>query len=363
MRETVLTPLHARLGARLVPFAGWRMPVQYTGILDEVRLVRERAGLFDLCHMGRVAVRGRGAVAFLQRLQTNDVERMAPGAIRYSLILDEAGATQDDILVYREPHDDGWFLVVNAANTERDLAIMRDVARGFDVQIDDQTDALGMFAIQGPASVAIAQELTDRDLAALRYYHWLRGPVAGVDAALSRTGYTGEDGFEVYAPPAALPGIWEAFLRAGEAHGLLPAGLGSRDTLRLEAGMALYGHEIDERTNPLEAGLGWAVKFTHDFIGRASLERIQAAGGTGRRLVGLKTDSRRVPRQGYAVWSADREVGEVRSGTASPTLQTNIATAYVADDCAAPGTALAFAVRDQREPATVAPLPFYSRKR
>jgi aminomethyltransferase len=363
MRETVLTPIHARLRARLVPFAGWRMPVQYTGILDEVKLVRERAGLFDLCHMGRVAIRGRDALPFLQRLQTNDAERIAPGAIRYSLILDDRGMTQDDILVYREPHGEGWFVVVNAANTERDLAIMRALARGLAVEIVDLTDELGMFAIQGPASAAVAQQLVDRDLAALRYYHWLRGRVAGVEAALSRTGYTGEDGFEVYAPTAALPGLWQAFLDAGNAHGVAPAGLGSRDTLRLEAGMALYGHEIDEHTNPLEAGLGWAVKLTHDFVGRASLERISADGGTGRRLVGLRTDSRRVPRQGYVVRRGERQVGEVRSGTASPTLGTNIATAYVADDCAEPGTELAFEVRDQREPATVTPLPFYARKR
>lgn len=363
MRETVLVRAHEKLGARLVPFAGWRMPVMYTGILDEVRLVRERAGLFDLCHMGRVAVRGPDAEAFLQRVQTNDAAKITRGAIRYSLLLDAAGCTQDDILAYREADSDDWFLVVNAANTGRDLAILRSEAAAFDVEIVDQTDELGMFAIQGPASVGITQPLCAADLTQLGYYRWLRTKVAGVDVALSRTGYTGEDGFEVYAPSHRLPAIWDAFAETGKPAGLAAAGLGSRDTLRLEAGMALYGHEIDENTNPLEAGLGWAVKFTHDFIGRAALERIQAAGGTGRRLVGLRTDSRRVPRQGYTVHAGDRVVGEVRSGTASPTLGVNIATAYVTEDHAEPGTELTFAVRDQRETAIVTPLPFYKRTR
>lgn len=364
MRETALKDHHLALGARMVAFAGWRMPVQYAGILEEVRMVRSTAGLFDLGHMGRVRVGGRDAEAFLQRLQTNDAAQIQPGRIRYALILDDRGMVQDDILVYREPECGAFFLVVNAANAEKDLAIMRATAEAFDdVQIEDQTDALGMIAIQGPAAQDTAQKLCAADLSSLRYYAWTRTEIAGKPMAISRTGYTGEDGFEVYVPTEHTGSLWEAFLAAGRAQGLGPAGLGARDTLRLEAGMALYGHEIDASTNPLEAGLGWAVKFTHDFTGRAALEEIRAKGGTGRRLVGLSSPSRRVPRQGYPLLAEDREVGFVCSGTASPTLGTNIATGYVADSCAAPGTPLRFAVRDQREPAVVTELPFYKRQR
>ncbi len=363
--ETALKPAHEALGARLVPFAGWNMPVQYQGILEEAVLVRTKAGLFDLGHMGRVRVAGKGAEAFLQRLQTNDAKTLAKGQIRYALMLDEQGATQDDILVYRDAvADDSYFLVVNASNTARDLARMRATAAGMpDVRITDQTQELGMFAIQGPLAHEITQTLTDSDLASLKYYFWRRARVAGADVEISRTGYTGEDGFEVYAPQARIRGLWDAFLAAGKPKGLLPAGLGSRDTLRLEAGMPLYGHEIDETTNPLEAGLGWAVKFTHDFTGRAALEAIQQRGGTGRRLVGLTSTSKRVPRQGYGVFAAGKQVGHVVSGAVSPTLSTHIATAYVEDRFATAGTALEFAIKDKREPAVVCALPFYKRKK
>jgi aminomethyltransferase len=346
-----------------VPFAGWNMPVQYRGILDEVRAVRTAAGLFDLGHMGRVRVRGSNAVEFLPRLQTNDAQQIAPGRIRYAMILDDQGRTQDDILVYREADDSGWFVVINAGNASRDLAIMREVGQGFDVTIEDQTDELGMIAIQGPRSQQIAQRVTDIDLASLKYYAWTRGSVCGSEMAVSRTGYTGEDGFEVYVPQALTEKVWDAFMAAGEANGLQPIGLGARDTLRHEAGMPLYGHEIDETTNPLEAGLGWAVKFTHDFVGRGALERLQQKGGTGRRLVGLTTGSQRCPRQGYVVAVAGKQIGHVCSGSVSPTLETNIATAYVRDEFAAPGTTLGFVVKDKTEPCTVVALPFYQRPR
>ena len=366
MQSTALKQVHESLGARLVPFAGWTMPVQYTGILEEVRHVRTRAGLFDLGHMGRVAVSGRDAEPFLQRLQTNDVTKIPPGGIRYSLILDEDGKTQDDILVYRDASGGGFFLVINAGNTPRDLEIMRQLAAQFDreqLRVDDRTQELGMLAIQGPASLAITQRLTRIDLSALRYYTWTHGEVAGVACSLSRTGYTGEDGFEVYVPQGSTVDMWQAFLEAGRMDGLQPIGLAARDTLRLEAGMPLYGHEIDETTNPLEANLGFAVKFTHDFTGRTALEKVQAAGGTGRKLVGLTTTSQRVPRQGYPVFAGERPVGSVCSGSVSPTLGTNIATAYVEEAVSAPGTELAFGVRDRREPAQVTALPFYKRAR
>jgi aminomethyltransferase len=314
--------------------------------------------------MGRVAVHGGDAEAFLQRLQTNDASAIAPGRIRYALILDDAGRTQDDILVYREPERDGFFVVVNASNTERDLAIMRRTATAFGrVQIDDLTESLGMIALQGPASEAIAQSVTDLDLASMRYYAWARGTAFGVEAGVSRTGYTGEDGFEFYLPRDATVAAWHALLEAGRRHGLAPCGLGSRDILRLEAGMALYGHEIDETTTPLEANLGWAVKMNHDFTGRKALEAIERAGGSKRTLVGLRSDSKRVPRQGYTLHRGEREIGVICSGGASPTLGTHIATAYVAVDCAAEGTEIEFTVRDKREPARITALPFYKRAR
>ncbi len=364
MRETALKDVHAALGARLVPFAGWNMPVQYQGILDEARQVRSAAGLFDLGHMGRVRIRGKEAEAFLQRLQTNDVSKIAAGRIRYSMILNEEGLTQDDILVYRDPADaDSFFVVINAGNAERDLGIMRAVATNFDVDVTDQTDALGMIAIQGPNSQTITQHLTGIDLSSVKYYCWARGDVLGTEMEVSRTGYTGEDGFEIYVPQERTRDVWQAFMAAGKDHGLWPIGLGARDTLRHEAGMPLYGHEIDETTNPLEASLDWAVKFTHDFVGREALERIQAAGGTGRKLVGMKAAGKRCPRQGYEVVRGDETVGKVCSGSISPTLDTNIATAYVSVDCATPGTALGFRIRDKVEPCVVCELPFYKRQR
>ncbi|MDP6930363.1 MAG: glycine cleavage system aminomethyltransferase GcvT [Planctomycetota bacterium] len=364
MKNTALHAAQISAGGHMAPFAGWEMPVHFGGILDEVSLVRTKAGLFDLGHMGRVRVEGVDATDFLQRLQTNDASKLVPGGIRYSLILDDGGMILDDILIYRDPDDDGFFLVINASNTQRDLDIMRETAQGFgDVRIIDQTDDLGMFAIQGPASAQIIASITDIDLDSLAFYRWTRGKVAGVETAVSRTGYTGEDGFEIYASRDDVANIWDATLGAGEASGLRPAGLGSRDTLRLEAGMTLYGHEIDETTNPLEAGLSWAVKFTHDFTGREALEQSKAAGGTGRLLVGLKTTSRRVPRQGYTVTVSGEPVGSICSGSISPTLSTNIATAYLAAEYAEPGTKVDFMVRDKPEPATVVTLPFYKRPR
>ncbi len=363
MQATALESTHVALNARMVPFGGWNMPVQYRGILDEARTVRTGAGLFDLGHMGRVAVHGPQAEAFLQRLQTNDTAAIAPGRIRYAMILNEQGLTQDDILVYRNPKNDGFFVVINAGNTARDLAIMRGVAAGFDVVVDDRTHDLGMIAIQGPRSQRITQRICAGDLASLKYYAWMDTTVCGVPMTLSRTGYTGEDGFEVYVPGGNEKKVWDAFLDAGRDDGITPIGLGARDTLRHEAGMPLYGHEIDETTNPLEAGLDWAVKWNHDFVGKEALQRVQAAGGTGRRLVGLTTTSKRCPRQGYPIVARGEQVGHVCSGSVSPTLDTNIATAYVRDEYTAPGTSLEFVVRDKSEPCVVVALPFYKRAR
>ncbi|MBP8298799.1 MAG: glycine cleavage system aminomethyltransferase GcvT [Planctomycetes bacterium] len=363
MQKTALESIHIALGARMVPFGGWNMPVQYRAILDEARTVRTKAGLFDLGHMGRVKVRGPQAEAFLQKLQTNDAAAIPAGRIRYAMILNEQGLTQDDILVYRNPKNDGFFVVINAGNAQRDLEIMRATAKGFDVVVEDCTQTLGMIAIQGPASEAITQRFTKGDLKALKYYAWMDAEVCGVPMTLSRTGYTGEDGFEVYVPKGHEEQVWNAFLEHGQTDGLTPIGLGARDTLRHEAGMPLYGHEIDETTNPIEAGLDWAVKMNHDFTGKAALEQVLAKGGTGRKLVGLTSTSKRCPRQGYPLVHAGQQVGHVCSGNISPTLDTNIATAYVRTDLATPGTQLEFLVRDKAEPCVIAALPFYKRQR
>ena len=364
MLKTALENVHIALGARLVPFGGWNMPVQYRPILDEARTVRTKAGLFDLGHMGRVRVRGGDAEAFLQKLQTNDVAAIPPGRIRYAMILSDQGLTQDDILVYRNPKNDGFFVVVNAGNTARDLEIMRRTAAGFrDAIVDDQTQHLGMIAIQGPLSQQITQKFCDGDLASLKYYAWMQAKVCGIPMEISRTGYTGEDGFEIYVPKGHEQKVWDAFMNAGAAAGLTAIGLGARDTLRHEAGMPLYGHEIDETTNPIEAGLDWAVKFNHDFTGRAALEKVVAAGGTGRKLVGLTSPGKRCPRQGYKIVRGGQEVGHVCSGNISPTLDTNIATAYVRTEFTAPGTTLEFLIKDKTEACTVAALPFYKRSR
>jgi aminomethyltransferase len=296
-------------------------------------------------------------------VQTNDAAAILPGRIRYAMLLNEQGLTQDDILVYRNPKNDGFFVVINAGNTARDLAILRAAAKGLDVRVEDCTNSLGMIAIQGPLSEKITQRFTKGDLKSLKYYAWMETEVCGVPMTLSRTGYTGEDGFEVYVPKGLEKKVWDAFFEFGSPEGMTAIGLGARDTLRHEAGMPLYGHEIDETTNPIEAGLDWAVKMNHDFTGKAALEKVIAAGGTGRKLVGLTSPSKRCPRQGYPLVHGGKEVGKVCSGNISPTLDTNIATAYVRSDLATVGTKLEFLVRDKGEPCTVVALPFYKRSR
>jgi aminomethyltransferase len=368
MRETVLRPVHEERGARMVPFAGWKMPVEYRGILEEARAVRNAAGLFDLGHMGRVEVRGPDTIPFLQKLQTNDASKIAPGKIRYAMILDESGRTQDDILVYHRPDGAGFFVVINAGNADRDLGLMRERAAGFDVEIVDRTDELGMIAVQGPKAVDIMRRATNGiDFDALRYYSWADGTcLDGVPVQVSRTGYTGEDGFELYLPADRTVELWRALEELGAGDGLIPCGLGARDVLRLEAGMPLYGHEIDETTTPWDAGLAFGVKLDHDFVGREALVRLQDAGTPDRHLIGLVTESRRCPRQGYKVLSKDgEEIGIVCSGAASPTLGKNIATAYVRTGSVGVGDEIAFEVRAGKpsEPATVVALPFYKRER
>jgi aminomethyltransferase len=389
LRHTPLHECHLELGARMVEFAGWDMPVQYAGVIEEHRAVRTAAGLFDVSHMGEVRVRGAGAERLLQRLTPNDVAQLAAGRAHYSGLLTERGTYVDDLLVYRLAADD-FLAVVNASNAATDLAWMREHAAGPEAgsaEIVDASDDYALLALQGPLALAILEPLASPGAAALRYYGFLRGEVAGAPAIISRTGYTGEDGFELYLAPERAPEVWRRLLAAGAPHGLQPAGLGARDTLRLEAAMALYGHEIDDRTTPFEAGLSWVVKLGKgDFLGRAALVEQQQR-GVQRTLVGFSVEGRGIARQGHAVLSdgaraahpagaahaahaasaADaaggRTVGVVTSGTFSPTFNQAIGMAYVPPALAAPGTRLGIEVRGKTLAAVVVELPFYRRPR
>jgi len=364
MKETPLHDLHARSGATLVEFGGWHMPVQYGPILEEVRRVRGQAGLFDLSHMGRVHLSGRDALTLAERLVTCFVAKIPLGSIRYGLFCRPDGNPIDDLLVYRER--DGIYLVVNASNCERDLAWLREHAAGLDVRIDDQTASSAMIAVQGPSSTSILQRsVRGLELAELGYYKFGFGEVCGLpNVRISRTGYTGEVGYEVYFPAHEAERVWDRILASGAQDGLAPIGLGARDTLRLEAGMALYGHEIDEQHNPIEANLSFAVSFhpdKGDWIGRAALARVKEA--PRRTLVGITTEGKRVPRQGYALLHGEEAVGEVCSGAVSPTLDQNIGTAYLPLALAEPGTVVDLDLRGKRQPCRVVALPFYSRTR
>jgi aminomethyltransferase len=362
LRHTPLTPVHDAAGARLVDFSGWLMPVQYDGILDEVRRVRAAGGLFDLCHMGRCAITGPQHLQAAQRLVHVDLDKLKQGAIRYSFLCREDGTTIDDVLVYRDA--DETFFCINAGNRERDIAWMSDVAEQYGCVLEDRSEELAMIAIQGPASTATLAPLCDADPGQLKYYSFRYGTVCDQRSMISRTGYTGEDGYELYFEAARAPDVWNALLESGRAHGITPIGLGARDTLRLEAGMALYGHELDDSTNPIEAGLVTApFKHGHDFLGRTAIEAVLRA-GPRRRLVGFTTPSARVPRQGYTLALPDDgpEVGAVCSGSPSPTLGTNIGTGYVRT-VSAGAPALDMLVRGQRHALRLVPLPFYKRAR
>jgi glycine cleavage system T protein (aminomethyltransferase) len=362
LRKTPLTDLHAAAGARLVDFAGFNMPVQYEGILEEAKRVRTKAGLFDLCHMGRCRITGARREEAAQYLVHIGIEKMKLGQIRYTFFCRADGTTMDDVLVYRDK--DEMFFCINAGNRARDIEWMKQVAAKFGCKFEDQSDELAMIAIQGPHSADTMASLCSGDLRGLKYYWFYRGTVCDVPAMISRTGYTGEDGFEIYFAEREAPRIWKAMLESGKAHGVTPIGLGARDTLRLEAGMALYGHELDDTTNPVEAGL-ITGKLPHDkdFSGRAAIEAMLAK-GPSRKLVGFTTGSPRVPRQGYALHlsGGGAQVGVVCSGSPSPTLGTNIGTAYVQSAHAGAAT-LDMDIRGKRHPVKLQPLPFYQRAR
>ena len=357
LRRTPLHDVHVALGAKVVPFAGFEMPIQYpTGITAEHRAVRERCGVFDVSHMGELVVRGPQAVDFVSYVTTNDVAALEPGQAHYSTILNERGTIEDDCLVYRM--SDRVMIVVNASNREKDVAHVSRYLSRFDATLDDVRDDVALLALQGPLAEEVLQPLADVDLKKIGYYHFDDGIVAGAPCIVSRTGYTGEDGFELYHDAQHAPQLWNALVGSGK---VTPCGLGARDTLRLEAGLALYGNDIDVSTTPLEAGLGWLVKLGKgDFVGRDALVE-QKERGVPRRLVGFTTMDRAIPRHGYPVLHDGKTVDVVRSGTMSPTLAKPIGTTYLPAAAAKEGTEIEIEIRGKRAPAKVVKLPFYKR--
>jgi len=364
VQRTPLHDVHVRAGARMVEFAGWDMPVQYEGILAEHAAVRSAVGVFDLSHMGRLRVRGAGARDLVQGLTTNDVTRLAPGRAQYSLFCADDGRILDDVIVYNL--DPEILVVVNASNRLKLLAWIDELRSGplagIDADLHDETLETAMIGFQGPQSAGLLQEIVNVPLDDLRYYAAMAGTFAGRDALIARTGYTGEDGFEVIVSAADGPGVWDTMLE--ERSGVQPVacGLGARDTLRLEAGMALYGHEIDETTNPYEAGLGRVVRPAKgEFAGKAALAVISER-GVDRKLIAFELTVPGVPRQGYPVMAGDQAVGRVTSGNMSPSLNKPIGMAYVPTALSEIGTEIAIEVQNRQLPAHVVSLPFYEHR-
>ncbi|MCD7444887.1 glycine cleavage system aminomethyltransferase GcvT [Streptomyces lincolnensis] len=367
IRHTALDALHRSLGATMTDFAGWDMPLRYGSERDEHNAVRERAGLFDLSHMGEITVSGPEAAALLNHALVGNLASVGVGRARYTMICQEDGGILDDLIVYRL--DDTEFMVVaNASNAQVVLDALVERSAGFDAEVRDDRDAYALIAVQGPRSPGILASLTDADLDGLKYYAGLPGTVAGVPALIARTGYTGEDGFELFVKPEHAVELWQALTKAGEGVGLVPCGLSCRDTLRLEAGMPLYGHELSTSLTPFDAGLGRVVKFDKegDFVGREALTEAASRSleNPPRVLVGLVAEGRRVPRAGYAVVAEGRVIGEVTSGAPSPTLGRPIAMAYVDAAHAAPGTpGVGVDIRGSHEPYEVVALPFHKRRK
>ncbi|MGW4139192.1 glycine cleavage system aminomethyltransferase GcvT [Streptomyces mirabilis] len=366
-RLTALDALHRSLGATMTDFAGWDMPLRYGSERDEHLAVRTRAGLFDLSHMGEITVTGPQAAALLNHALVGNIASVGVGRARYTMICREDGGILDDLIIYRLAENE-YMVVANASNAQVVLDALAERAAGFDALVRDDRDAYALIAVQGPESPGILKSLTDADLDGLKYYAGLPGTVAGVPALIARTGYTGEDGFELFVAPSDAEKLWQALTDAGAPVGLVPCGLSCRDTLRLEAGMPLYGHELTTSLTPFDAGLGRVVKFEKegDFVGRAALQEAasRAEENPPRVLVGLVAEGRRVPRAGYPVVADGKVIGEVTSGAPSPTLGKPIAMAYVDAAHAAPGTAgVGVDIRGSHEPYEVVALPFYKRQK
>jgi aminomethyltransferase len=361
LRKTPLSEVHREMGAKMVPFGGWDMPVEYSGLIAEHMAVRTAAGLFDVSHMGEFEVAGPGALAFLQRVTSNNVAKLVDGQAQYSALPMANGAPVDDVIVSRRAAD-RYLLVVNAGNIEKDFRWLQRQAPN-DCELRDRSNEFGLLALQGPKSQEILQPLTPLELASIRYYHFAEAVVDGHAVTISRTGYTGEDGFEILVPAADAELLWRRLIETGREKGLVPAGLGARDTLRLEARMCLYGNDMDETTTLVEAGLGWIVSLDEakgDFLGRGVLEP-QKKNGPPRKLVGFEMLGRGIARHGYPVVRHGQVEGAVTSGTYAPFLQKNIGLCYLKAEHAAVGSEFDVEIRSHMVPAKVVPTPFYKR--
>lgn len=361
LKRTVLYDQYAAHGGKTIDFGGWDLPVQFSSIKEEHEAVRTRAGLFDVSHMGEVFVRGEGALAYLQKLVTNDVSKIKEGQAQYTTMCYEDGGTVDDFLIYKLK-DNEYLLVVNASNIEKDVEWMQQFATD-DVEIDNQSDAYALLALQGPIAEKFLQTLTTEDLSAIKFFRFKDDvEIAGQKVLISRTGYTGEDGFEIYGSHEAIVKLWDEILTKGKSEGIVPAGLGARDTLRFEAGLPLYGQELSKEISPLEAGLNFVVKLNkeEDFVGKAALAQ-QKEQGVPRKLVGLEMIDKGIPRTGYEVFIGDEKVGEVTTGTQSPTLGKNIGFALLDAAHAEVGTEVVVQVRKRQLKAVVVQTPFYKK--
>ena len=358
MKNTALTHKHIELGAKMVPFAGYNMPVQYAGINAEHETVRKGVGVFDVSHMGEFILKGENALDLIQRVTSNDASKLYDGKVQYSCLPNETGGIVDDLLVYRID-EKTYMLVVNASNIEKDWNwISKYNTEG--VEMKDISDRTSLLAIQGPKAAEALQSLTDIDLATMEYYTFSKGKFAGVDNVLvSATGYTGAGGFEIYVDNKDAEHVWDAVFKAGEPFGIKPIGLGARDTLRLEMGFCLYGNDIDDNTSPLEAGLGWVTKFSKEFTNSAALQQ-QKAEGTKQKLVGFEMIDRGIPRHDYEIVDADgNNIGKVTSGTQSPSLQKAIGMGYVKNEFAKEGSEIFINIRDNKVKAQIVKPPFY----
>ena len=361
LKRTPLYEVHRRLGAKMVPFAGFEMPVQYgTGVIEEHLAVRSSAGLFDVCHMGQILIEGNGALDFVQHVTTNDAAAMAVKQVQYTLFCYPDGGAVDDLTLYRLDAE-RFLLCVNASRCDDDFAWLQKAAaeQGFSGRLENLSADYGLLALQGPAAAAILGGLTPADLNKLAYYHFVEAETAGVPGIISHTGYTGEDGFELYLPTAKTVAVWDALLEAGKNRRLAPVGLGARDTLRLEKKYPLYGHELGPDITPLEAGLGWVVKLAKaDFIGKAALEKMKRD-GIPRQSLCLKMEEPGIPREGYVVFDAERPVGKVTSGTLSPSLRQGIAIALVTSGAWKTGQILRIEIHGKKRAARIVKPPFY----
>jgi aminomethyltransferase len=359
IRKTALNAVHRRLNARMVNFGGWDMPLEYSGILAEHEAVRTRAGLFDVSHMGEIEITGPGAQSLVQWVSCNNAAKLIDGQIQYSGLMTSRGTFVDDLLVHRISGTH-YILCVNASNQDADFAHIASQNR-FDAKIENAGPRYSQLAVQGPRAAEILQKLTPVSLSPVHYYYFVSGKVSGIDCLIARTGYTGEDGFELYFAPEHSEKLWNDLMSVGASFNMIPAGLGARNTLRLEAGMCLYGHEIDDTTTPWEAGLAWICKMEKaPFLGSDVLAK-QKQDGLPRKLAGFEMLDKRIGRDGYPVDVAGKQVGRVTSGCPSPTLKKNIGMAYVPPDLTALGTDLEIDIRGQKAAARVIPLPFYKR--